>query len=179
MKYKTLINIIKSSVVVLALTCGIQSTQAQVTGAQTPIDPAFMDPFTVIPDHTPMMNETWEVINTLMYKVTKKGNETMYTPHFPDELKSLEGKIVELPGYLVPLHGGRSHDTFMLSVLPIMQCMFCGTNDIPPMIEIVMKKGKNVRFTEDPIRIKGKVFLNSDITKGNAEVQILEAELVN
>lgn len=179
MKYKTLKTIIKSAAAALVLTLGFNMAQAQVTGRQTPIDPAFMDPFTVIPDHTPMMNETWEVINTLMYRVTKKGNETVYTPHFPDELKSLENQIVELPGYLVPLHGGRSHETFMLSVLPIMQCMFCGTNDIPPMIEIIMKKGKNVRFTEDPIRIRGKVFLNSDISKGNAEVQILEAELIN
>lgn len=179
MKYKTLKTIIKSAAAALVLTLGFNMAQAQVTGRQTPIDPAFMDPFTVVPDHTPMMNETWEVINTLMYRVTKKGNETVYTPHFPDELKSLENQIVELPGYLVPLHGGRSHETFMLSVLPIMQCMFCGTNDIPPMIEIIMKKGKNVRFTEDPIRIRGKVFLNSDISKGNAEVQILEAELIN
>ena len=179
MKYKTLKNIIKTALVALVLTVGFSSARAQVTGVQTPIDPAFMDPFTVIPDHTPMMNDTWEAINTLMYRVTKKGNETVYTPHFPDELKRLENTVVELPGYLVPLHGGRNHDTFMLSVLPIMQCMFCGTNDIPPMIEIIMKNGKTVRFTGDPIRINGRVFLNSDISKGNAEVQILDAELIN
>ena len=137
------------------------------------------DPFTVIPDHTPMMNSTWEAINTLMYKVTKKGNETVYTPHFPAELKAIENKVVELPGYLVPLHGGRNHETFMLSVLPIMQCSFCGTNDIPPMVEIFMKKGKSVRFTEDPIRVRGKVKLNPDISKGNAEIQIIDAEIIN
>lgn len=131
-----------------------------------------------LPDHTPMMNEVWEKINTLMYRVTKKGNETVYTPHFPPELKALGDKMVELPGYLVPMHSGRNHDTFMLSVLPIMQCMFCGQNEIPPMIEVFMKKG-SVRFTEDPIRIKGRMYLNPDITKGNSEIQILEAEIID
>jgi hypothetical protein len=158
------------------LTLSFSAAQAQK--AVVDVNPAYMDPFTIVPDHTPMMNDVWEKINTLMYKVTKKGNQTVYTPHFPPELKSIENKIVELPGYLVPLNSGRNHSTFMLSVLPIMQCAFCGTNDIPPMIEIVMKKGTDVRFTEDPIRIKGRVHLNPDVTKGNAEVQIMDAELV-
>lgn len=136
------------------------------------------DPFAVVPDHTPMMNEIWEKVNLLMYKVTKKGNETIYTPHFPQELKSIENKVVELPGYLVPLNAGRTHTTFMLSVLPIMQCSFCGTNDIPPMVEVFIKKGKNVKFSEDPIKIRGKVFLNSDMNKGNSEIQILDAEVI-
>lgn len=131
-----------------------------------------------IPDHTPMMNEVWEKINLLMYKVTKKNGETIYTPHFPDPLKALSDKTVELPGYLVPMHSGRNHDTFMLSVLPIMQCMFCGQNEIPPMIEVFMKKGKNVRFTEEPIKIRGRMFLNGDISKGNSEIQIMDAELI-
>jgi hypothetical protein len=131
-----------------------------------------------IPDHTPMMNATWELVNKLMYKITEKGNETVYTPHFPPELKAIDKKIVDLPGYLVPLNSGRNHETFMLSVLPIMQCMFCGTNDIPPMVEIFMKKGKAVKFTEDPIKIRGRVHLNANTLKGNAEIQIFDAEII-
>ncbi len=135
-------------------------------------------PFGEVPDHTPMMNETWETINKLMYKVTHKDNQTIYTPHFPDELKALGGKTVTLPGYLVPMTGGRDHETFMLSVLPIMQCMFCGQGDIPPMVEIFMKKGKKVRFTEEPIKIRGKVRLNANTQEGNSEIQVLDAELI-
>ena len=134
--------------------------------------------FGQIPDHTPMMNDTWETINKLMYKVTHKDNQTIYTPHFPDELKAIDKKTVTLPGYLVPMNGGRDHDTFMLSVLPIMQCMFCGQGEVPPMVEIFMKKGDKVRFTEEPIKIKGTVHLNSNTQEGNAEIQILDAELI-
>lgn len=131
-----------------------------------------------VPDHTPMMNATWELINTLMYKVEGTGNNKTYTPHFPDKLKSLNNKTVTLPGYLVPLNAGRNHDNFMISVLPIMQCMFCGTNDIPPMVEVFLKNGTKIRYTEDPIKIKGRMHLNSNIHTGNSEIQIFDAEIV-
>jgi len=135
-------------------------------------------PFGEVPDHTPMMNETWERINKLMYKVERKDDQTVYTPYFPDELKAIDSKTVTLPGYLVPMNSGREHDNFMLSVLPIMQCMFCGQGDVPPMVEIFMKKGTKVRFTEEPIKIRGRVRLNSDTKSGNSEIQILDAELL-
>src|SRR5690606_24645691 len=92
-----------------------------------------------VPDHTPMMNSTWEAVDNMMYKVTTENNKKVYTPHYPPVLKALENKVVELPGYLVPLNSGRNHKTFMLSVLPVMQCAFCGSNGIPPMVEIFMK----------------------------------------
>lgn len=156
---------LKHPLILILLTVGLNAAYAQ----NMPGD---------IPDHTPMMNDTWETINTLMYRVTYKDNQTIYTPHFPDELKALDKETVELPGYLVPLHGGRDHQTFMLSVLPVMQCMFCGTNDIPPMVEVFVKKGKSVRFTEDPITIRGRVHLNANIEEGNSEIQIFDAEVV-
>jgi len=130
-----------------------------------------------VPDHTPMMNSTWEAIDKLMYKVTTQGNKKIYTPTYPPPLKALENKIVELPGYLVPLNSGRNHSTFMLSVLPVMQCQFCGTNGIPPMVEIFIKKG-TVKFTEEPIKIRGKMKFNAEPLKGNSEIQIVDAELI-
>ncbi|WP_353183125.1 hypothetical protein [Parapedobacter lycopersici] len=156
----------KKLIIILTVVLGIQTAKGQ-------------QPFQGVPDHTPMMNESWEAINKLRYKVTQNNNETIYTPFFPDELKAIDNKLITLPGYLIPLNGGRDHETFMLSVLPIMQCMFCGQNDVPPMVEIFMKKGDRVRFTEAPIKVKGRVKLNVDTSRGNSEIQILDAELID
>ncbi|TDS16199.1 hypothetical protein [Sphingobacterium paludis] len=130
-----------------------------------------------VPDHTPMMNSTWEAIDKMMYKVTYEGNKKVYTPTYPPVLKALENKTVELPGYLVPLTSGRSHKKFMLSVLPVMQCMFCGSNGIPPMVEIFLKDG-SVLFTEEPIKIKGKMKFNPEPLKGNSEIQVVDAVVI-
>lgn len=127
-----------------------------------------------VPDHKPMMTVIWEKFDLLMYKVTTFPNGTKsYIPHFPEELKALDNKSVTLPGYMVPLRVGRDHDTYMLSVLPVMQCMFCGQNGIPPLVQIVMKKGK-VRFTDQPFKVNGIIHLNQDPEQG-AEIQLLEA----
>src|SRR5690606_22729833 len=154
----------KELIIILAIVLGVQTAKGQ-------------NLFEGIRDHTPMMNESWEAVNKLRYKVTHQDNETIYTPFFPTELKAIENKVVTLPGYLIPLNGGQDHETFMLSVLPIMQCMFCGQNDIPPMVEVFMKNGNKVRFTEAPIKVKGRVKLNANTTEGNSEIQILDAEV--
>src|SRR5690606_9481269 len=90
----------------IALLLGLMSAEAQIGGFPT---------HQGVPDHTPMMNSTWEAIDKMMYRVTTEGNKKVYTAHYPPELKKLEHKIVELPGYLVPLTSGRNHSTFMLS----------------------------------------------------------------
>lgn len=130
-----------------------------------------------IPDHTPMMNRTWEAIDKMMYKVSTSGNKKVYTPEYPPVLKALENKVVDLPGYLVPLKSGRNHENFMISVLPLAQCQFCGTNGIPPMVEVFMKSG-TVKFTDEPIKVKGKLVFNPEPLKGNSEIQIVDAVLV-
>ncbi len=134
------------------------------------------DPGSGVPDHTPMMTEVWETFDLLMYKVTRTDGKSTYTPHFPPKLQALENKTVTLPGYMVPIESGRQHSNFMLSVLPLMQCMFCGSNGIPPMVEIKIKKGK-VTFSDDPIKIRGRVHLDASL-QGNAEIQLLDAEVI-
>ncbi|SJN48081.1 hypothetical protein FM107_16725 [Sphingobacterium sp. JB170] len=106
------------------------------------------------------MNKTWETFDMLMYKVTKKNGQTIYTPHFPPQLAALDGKTVQLQGYMVPLKAGFRHNIFMLSVLPIQQCMFCGQNGIPAMVEVTLFGGRKERISERPITIKGKIVLN-------------------
>lgn len=131
---------------------------------------------TTVPDHKAMMTAVWEKFDLLMYKVTTlPDGTTSYTPHFPKELKALDNNNVTLPGYIIPLKVGRDHSTFMLSVLPVMQCMFCGQNGIPPLVQIVMKKGK-VKFTDKPLKINGTIHLNPDPEKG-AEIQLLNASV--
>lgn len=128
-------------------------------------------------DHKPLMNAVWETFDQLMYKVTHKDGQTIYTPHFPEPLARLNGKTVTIKGYMVPIEPGRRHHVFLLSVLPVYQCMFCGQNGIPPMAEITLAEGAKLTFSEEPISIRGTVFLNAkDETR--AEIQLREASTV-
>lgn len=120
------------------------------------------------------MNAVWETFDQLMYKVGKKGGETTYTPYFPPPLLRLKGKIVTIRGYMVPIRAGRHHQVFLLSVLPVYQCMYCGSNGIPPMVEVTLSGNTKLRFSEEPISIRGTVFLNGE-DGSRTEIQLREA----
>lgn len=125
-------------------------------------------------DHKPMMNKTWTIFDQLMYKVEKRNGKTHYTPFFPAALKALHGKEVVISGYMVPIHAGRRHHHFMLSVLPVFQCMFCGQDGIPAMVEVRVDQGKKIMFTEEPMTITGTVFLNAS-DENHSEIQLHQA----
>ncbi len=127
-------------------------------------------------DHRPLMNKTWTIFDQLMYKVEKRNGNTYYTPFFPAALKALHGKKVVISGYMVPIHSGRRHHHFMLSVLPVFQCMFCGQDGIPAMVEVQVNQGKKIMFSEEPMTIIGTVFLNAHDEK-HSEIQLHQAQV--
>lgn len=128
-------------------------------------------------DHKPLMNPVWETFDQLMYRVSKKDGKTIYTPHFPPVLARMNGKRVTIQGYMVPLKPGWKHSMLLLSVLPLYQCMFCGKDGIPAMTEIMMAYNTKITFSDEPITVKGTVFLNAT-DKDHAEIQLRDAVLV-
>jgi hypothetical protein len=107
------------------------------------------------PDHVALMNSTWELLDMMKYKPDAKGKQVAY---FPPILMELNKSVVELPGYMVPLKSGFLHSDFMLSVLPVLQCQFCGHANIPKMVEVHLSKP--VPFTDKPFNVKGTLVLN-------------------
>jgi len=125
-------------------------------------------------DHKPLTSNVWQTFGLLTYKVGKTGGKKTYTPHFPPELTRVDGRTVTIQGYMVPMRPGRRHSTFLLSVLPLQQCSFCGRGGIPAMTEIRMAYSAKIAFSDTPITVKGTVFLNSD-DKNHAAIQLRNA----
>jgi len=123
------------------------------------------------------MNSVWETFDLLMYKVSTAGGKKVYTPYFPAKLAAMNGKTVTINGYIIPIKSGFKHNRFLLSVLPIDQCMFCGQNGIPAMVEVTLSQGKKIRRTEKPVQIKGKTVLNRQ-DRSRVEIWIENAMLI-
>lgn len=124
------------------------------------------------PTHIPLMNSTWKMIAERKYK---KNSEFKMVPSFPAKLEALQNKPVELPGYMIPINADVAHKEFMLAVVPMDQCPYCGQGDIPSMVEVKMIK--EVAYTDKPIKIKGKLKLNKS-GDYQSEIFLLDAELV-
>lgn len=104
--------------------------------------------------HQQVSSDNWEIIAELEYQVV---DEYEYYPIFTRGIKNLEGKEVELNGYMVPIREGIYHRHFLISVLPVDQCYFCGTDGIPIMVEVFTNK--EIRYTDKVIRVKGTLGL--------------------
>lgn len=81
-------------------------------------------------------------------------------PVFSEAAKSLNGKTVSLPGYMVPFESGFKSNHFMLSSLPLNACFFCGVGGPETVIEVYLKS--EVTYTEKPIEVRGILELNAD-----------------
>jgi hypothetical protein len=79
-------------------------------------------------------------------------------PVFSAAAKSLDGKTVTLPGYIVPFESGMKSAHLMLSSLPLNACFFCGVGGPESVVEVFLKK--EIAYTDKPMEIKGVLKLN-------------------
>ncbi len=124
--------------------------------------------------HQLLADPVWETFGQLSYKVIRKEGQSIYTPDFPEQLARLDSTIVTLSGYVIPIEAGRQHHVFLLSVLPINQCMFCGQDGIPPMAEVTLSGEATLKYTDSPVTLRGKVYLNRD-DESRSEIQLRDA----
>lgn len=109
-------------------------------------------------------------------KYNEKAGEYFLYPTYPEELKALVGKEIDLEGYYLPIDV-EGNQYIILSKFPYSQCFFCGGAGPESIAEIYFKT-KPGRFEADQfIRIKGKLKLNeNDIDHGNFMIE--EATLI-
>jgi hypothetical protein len=111
-------------------------------------------------------NKVWNTLGKITYK--KQYDEMMGfkidVPVFSPEVKALEGKVVTIRGYIIPVEGYKSHKEFVFSAFPYNMCFFCGGAGPETVMEI--EAAEAIKYTTDPITIKGKLSLNdSDINR--------------
>ncbi|MGF7079670.1 hypothetical protein [Mucilaginibacter sp. UYCu711] len=124
------------------------------------------------PIHMPLLNPIWRLIAEKTYVVNAQYKKV---PIFPEDLIVQINTTVELPGYIIPIKAGLSHEIFMLSILPTQQCPFCGQGDVPSLVEVKMKSA--ITYSDKPIRIKGRFKLNES-GNGDPEILLVDAELI-
>jgi hypothetical protein len=108
----------------------------------------------------------WKTLSRITYK--KEYNELMGfkvdVPVFSPEVKKLEGKVVTVRGYIIPVEGYKSHTEFVFSAFPYSMCFFCGGAGPETVMEIYAKRP--VEYSAEAITLRGKLSLNdSDINR--------------
>ena len=105
---------------------------------------------------------TWKTLSKITYK--QQYDEIMGfdidVPVFSQSVKDLEGKEVEVEGYIIPVEGYKQQSNFVFSAYPYNMCFFCGGAGPETVMEVNSDDPK-ITYTSKPITIKGTLELNS------------------
>lgn len=104
----------------------------------------------------------WKTLEAVTYEITKDEYGDLYVPVFGDDVKAMQGELVEVEGYIIPFEGMFKPEQLILSALPISECFFCGSGGPETVMEITMKKGNKVKYQTSRVKIRGKLKLNRD-----------------
>lgn len=69
--------------------------------------------------------------------------------------ETLNGKEIEIRGYIIALAAKTELSHFMFSRYPQNMCFFCGAAGPESAMQIFMKKGQKVDYTSDKVIMKG------------------------
>jgi hypothetical protein len=108
--------------------------------------------------YTGLPSLVWPKLYDIKFEKAKDKLGEYEKPIFSQAAKSMDGKVVTLPGYMNPFEKGSQGTTFMLSSLPINACFFCGVGGPESVVEVILKSP--ISFNEKPIEIKGILRLN-------------------
>jgi len=104
---------------------------------------------------------TWKTLAKITY--TKQYDELMGfkvdVPVFSEDIKALEGKEVEVKGYIIPVEGYKSHKEFIFSAFPYTMCFFCGGAGPETVMDVFAKNP--VEYSAEQITLRGKLELNA------------------
>ncbi|MGF1532155.1 MAG: hypothetical protein ACFCUI_00500 [Bernardetiaceae bacterium] len=105
--------------------------------------------------------DLWRELSKVTYekRYNPEIEENINYPVFGDNIKALDGKMVTVSGYVIPLEIGS--DYFVLSAFPFASCFFCGAAGPETVMEVY--SAKPFRVTSDArITVRGRLSLNQE-----------------
>ncbi|MDF2159216.1 hypothetical protein [Algoriphagus sp. CAU 1675] len=101
----------------------------------------------------------WKSLSEVSYKISEDNFGELYVPVFSENIKKLEGKVVEADGYIIPFEGMFKPEHIILSSLPLAECFFCGSGGPETVMEVMLSSP--IKYTSKRVKVRGKLTLNS------------------
>ena len=133
----------KVGIISLLLSIGI----AIASQAQAPSGSAIVD------------NKVWKSLAAVTYEVSEDEFGELSVPSFGEAAQALEGKVVTVPGYIIPFEGLFKPRHVIISSLPLASCFFCGVGGPETVMEVNLDKP--VEYTASLVAFRGTLKLNN------------------
>ena len=104
----------------------------------------------------------WKDLAKITYE--KKYDELLGfkvdVPVFGKDVQAMEGEMIEISGYIVPVEGYKSHKEFVFSAFPYNMCFFCGGAGPETVMEVTANEP--VKYSTERITLRGRLRLNNE-----------------
>lgn len=99
----------------------------------------------------------WRTLAMMKYEkqFSQKGGDSAASGKFIKMIEALEGKEIELKGYIIPLSGKKAQSHFMFSAYPYNNCFFCGKAGPESVIEVFTEGDTKIQYSDKAIIMKG------------------------
>ena len=122
---------------------------------------------------------TWKQLADVSFyeKYHEEYDINILYPKFGKSVRELEGQLIEIEGYAIPIEELGYQDILVLSALPYSMCFFCGMAGPESVMDIKPKKKIKKPKLDSKLKFRGKLKLNeTDLSQLN--YVLLDAELV-
>lgn len=75
-------------------------------------------------------------------------------------VEKVDGTIITVEGFIIPLTGQVTQSHFMLSKFPQATCFFCGKAGPETAMQVFMKDNKKVKVSERKVKVTGTLYVN-------------------
>ena len=105
---------------------------------------------------------SWETLRDVTFKKKWYAEESVYMlyPTFGPNIQKLNGKTVELTGYVLPVD--LEANLYVLSAFPYSACFFCGGAGPESVVSLKFKKTSKKFKTDERRTFHGTLKLNAD-----------------
>jgi hypothetical protein len=112
-------------------------------------------------DQTPLPPIDPKGVNAVPWSVvTETTLDRHYRPTFAGYLKELDGKRIQLSGFMQPLGDDHELSSFLLIEYPV-GCWYCEAPETTGIVLVEMPGGKTRHFTRAQVRVTGRLTLNA------------------
>jgi len=103
----------------------------------------------------------WQTLAKITY--SKQYDELMGfkvdVPVFSEDILALEGQMVDVKGYIIPVEGYKSHKEFIFSAFPYSMCFFCGGAGPETVMDVLALNP--VEYSAEQVTLRGRLELNA------------------
>lgn len=117
---------------------------------------------TITPASADPVKLSWEALRDVTFKKKWYAEESVYMlyPTFGPTVQKMNGKPVELTGYVLPVD--LESNVYVLSAFPYSACFFCGGAGPESVVSLKFKKPGRKFKTDERRTFRGTLKLNAD-----------------